>query len=49
MNEVYGKEYSEIDMKDNKTMKVLLKKWEAASRMRIWLVGKRKEIDELAE
>lgn len=47
MKSVYGKEYSEIEM--TKTLKTLLKKWEAASRMRKWLVNKRKEIDELAE
>ncbi len=31
------------------TMKNLLRKWLAASRMRTWLVEKRKEIDDMAE
>jgi len=30
-------------------LKNLLKKWHAASRMRTWLVEKRKDIDDLAE
>jgi len=30
-------------------LKNLVKKWGAASRMRIWLVEKRKDIDDMAE
>ena len=41
-----GNEYSEIKMNDE--IKEILKKWQAASRMRTWLVQKRKEIDEKA-
>ena len=33
----------------NNTMRSFVKKWQAASRMRTWLVEKRKDIDDLAE